>query len=370
MRLFLSLNLNLVSLSILDSSTILRAIQFITIIKIMRVIITFLSLLLVSTTTVAAPMQGTFTATQECAAYQSKNKLTNPENINTKPQQQYQIHEYLGDSANPTWLRIKTTASHSAMRWVKAQCGTISGANLGTNNSSKKQQTANSDKGSCSTRGNYDSYVLAISWQPAFCELGGKRKTECRKLDDDSYGAGHFTLHGLWPNKRSCGIKYGFCGIVETKPKGFCGYPKVPLDNDIRQELNTVMPSAKYGTCLQRHEYWKHGSCDSRDANGYFAVSTALVQQVNQSTFVTQFIQGNIGDKVSRKDFEQAFDQSFGRQSHKRIRLQCRKDMLTEIQINLPKEIKDGTTPISDLLKRVNKSRQGNCPRYFKIDQA
>jgi len=45
-------------------------------------------------------------------------------------------------------------------------------------------------------------YVLAVSWQPAFCETR-PRLPECRSQTADRFDATNFTLHGLWPRPRS-----------------------------------------------------------------------------------------------------------------------------------------------------------------------
>src|SRR3546814_1497468 len=43
-----------------------------------------------------------------------------------------------------------------------------------------------------------DFFVLAVSWQPAFCETR-PAKPECVTQDEDRFDASHFALHGLWP---------------------------------------------------------------------------------------------------------------------------------------------------------------------------
>src|SRR3546814_5265076 len=56
-----------------------------------------------------------------------------------------------------------------------------------------------------------DFFVLAVSWQPAFCETR-PAKPECVTQDEDRFDASHFALHGLWPQPRgnvSCGVEPG-----------------------------------------------------------------------------------------------------------------------------------------------------------------
>jgi ribonuclease T2 len=42
--------------------------------------------------------------------------------------------------------------------------------------------------------GQFDFYVLALSWSPGFCENSGSRSRQC----DSGRGLG-FVTHGLWP---------------------------------------------------------------------------------------------------------------------------------------------------------------------------
>jgi len=91
-------------------------------------------------------------------------------------------------------------------RWVKSSCGESNF--LGQSKPTTKPSTPNNNKGngSCSTAGNFDSYVLALTWQPGFCEhfsYKGK-KPECDAINSGKLASTNLTLHGLWPNKKSC----------------------------------------------------------------------------------------------------------------------------------------------------------------------
>ncbi|BDM62884.1 ribonuclease T(2) [Shewanella sp. NFH-SH190041] len=310
----------------------------------------------------AAPASGQFIATKPCPLYQSKNKRTNPGNEQTAAGQQYRIREMLGKPNQPQWLRIDTQANQSPLRWVAADCGTVNG--LSHNKADTGSKTSAS---SCSTKGKQDSYILALSWQSAFCELGGRHKAECQALrKHPQMPAGNsFTLHGLWPNQRSCGSQYGYCGQVKHKTGGFCDYPALDLRGDVRSQLDEVMPSAKFGTCLQRHEYWKHGTCMSDNPAQYFAQAITLTQQVNQSAFVSEFIHEHKGRKVTRDEWNRAFDASFGSGAHRKVKLQCKRGMLTEIQLQLPASL-TGTLPA--LLQQADKAHKGSCANKFRLE--
>ncbi|WP_231138773.1 ribonuclease T2 family protein [Francisella orientalis] len=112
-----------------------------------------------------------------------------------------------------------------------------------------------------------DSYVLALSWQSAFCETYGfsAGKQECKNLPVDSAAAKSFSLHGFWPNQDTCGTNYGFCGA--QKQSNFCNYAPLNLDDKTVELLRRVMPGYNDSSCLQHHAWYKHGTCQLHDQN-------------------------------------------------------------------------------------------------------
>ena len=314
----------------------------------------------------AAPASGEFVATQPCDLYQSKRKGTNPGGLRTKVAERYPIIEVLSEEGVVTWVRVKTGIAPQPDRWVAAQCGEL------LNVEQRPARSAQAPAGaSCQLANQFDANVLAVSWQPAFCEVRGGDKQECTTLSQARFDASHFTLHGLWPNRQSCGRRYGYCGVVKEKPSSFCAYPALTLEPELRQALGVVMPSASAGTCLQRHEWWKHGTCSGLSENDYFSLSLALVKQVNESLFVSDFIAPNIGQRVTRDEFEKAFNKSFGRNAYQRVALQCSQGLLTELQIALPQTLEQGSQ-LTDLLQvdAVPTNGSGSCGARFIIDAA
>lgn len=98
-------------------------------------------------------------------------------------------------------MQLIIEGNNPASRWVDVNCGQL-------HYKGQKKKPCDTSPGLA------DSHVLALSWQPAFCETYGYQngKPECLTLPADSYQAQHMVLHGLWPNQRSCGINYGYCG--------------------------------------------------------------------------------------------------------------------------------------------------------------
>ncbi|MDF1749406.1 MAG: ribonuclease T, partial [Alphaproteobacteria bacterium] len=119
-------------------------------------------------------------------------------------------------------------------------------------------------------------YVLAISWQPGFCETRPS-VTECKSQTADRFDATHFTLHGLWPEPR--GTVY--CGVSPTiqdldRRNRWDALPDLTLSHELRDQLDQAMPGTQSG--LHRHEWIKHGTCSEMpDAEGYYRESLRLL---------------------------------------------------------------------------------------------
>src|SRR5436853_3588945 len=67
-------------------------------------------------------VDGTFTATVACDAYQSFNKGTNPGAVRTIPGQEYQARE-INTAPDYAWVRIVIPDIEQSDRWVSRECG-------------------------------------------------------------------------------------------------------------------------------------------------------------------------------------------------------------------------------------------------------
>ena len=189
--------------------------------------------------------------------------------------------------------------------------------------------------------------LLAISWQNAFCQTH-QNKRECRNVKPSAYSASHFTLHGLWPQPRS---------KVDCR-----GSRKVFLEKELYQELLEVMPAAKSG--LHKHEWKKHGTCYGKSQDAYFEDSIALLKQVNNSA-VRDLFAKNIGKTITKKSIMMAFDKAYGKGTGKKVKVMCRKGLITELQINLDGEI-NPKSALDKLLKHARNAK-GGCKKG-KVD--
>ena len=304
--------------------------------------------------------KGEFIASDACEAYVSSKKLTNPDQAKLEAGKSYPLLS-TNQPTNPDWFQVRVDTANPTARWVKAECGSASLANAAS-----AAKTGGAAGAACGLSGQADSYVFAVSWQPAFCE-SKPDKPECSITDPKVYQATHFTLHGLLANKNACGTNYGFCGEVKVKPAEFCAYPAVGLSPEVRSQLAVVMPSVGSGSCLERHEWHKHGTCQSGTPDQYYALATRLVHEFNDSG-VAKFMAGRIGQQVSLQEFRDTLDQSLGKGASQRAKLGCKDGLLVDIYMNLPAELKPDSS-LKDLLAQSAPAPADNtCNSGFRVD--
>lgn len=211
-------------------------------------------------------------------------------------------------------------------------------------------------------------YVLALSWQPAFCESNAN-KTECRALDPGDFAATHLTIHGLWPNDRpDAGPTY--CGIDEEtkaldKAKSWCELPEPEISGMTRARLAQTMPGVL--SCLDRHEWIKHGTCAGTGAERYFGETVRLAAAV-QATEFGRAIAANVGRAVAQEQLIQAFETSFGAGAGAALTLVCSdRGDLSEVRIALEPGALEGDLDGRDL-HLDGPAPASRCPNAIRID--
>ena len=105
--------------------------------------------------------------------------------------------------------------------------------------------------------GDFDYYVMVLSWSPTFCAGGAGGRNELQCNGQRPYA---FVLHGLWPQ-----YERGYPVGCRTKQKPWVGQKTIDAMLDI-------MPSPG----LVIHEYKQHGTCSGLDPKGYFDLARSL----------------------------------------------------------------------------------------------
>lgn len=273
------------------------------------------------------PLSGTFIASATCPAYQSISRETNPGGITLSPGQVYDLAA--ANKTPPTHFLVVIPGADPSRRWVEIACGTTDAERP------QSQETASAPQPYRGTQ-----YVLAVNWQPAFCETA-EHTSECRAQQPNSYEANHFTLHGLWPQPRNneyCDVSQR--DIWASRDGRWRDLPALDLTIAQRRDLDQVMPGSQSG--LDRHEWVKHGTCYGTGQREYYADSLDLMLALNTSEVVDLFA-SNIGKRITLAQIRTAFDTAFGPGAGDRVSMSCIEDgnriLITELQINLTGEI-------------------------------
>jgi ribonuclease T2 len=100
--------------------------------------------------------------------------------------------------------------------------------------------------------GQFDFYVLSLSWSPSFCAANAERSF--RRPDPQCGPRPYsFVVHGMWPQ-----YDRGF-------PE-FCQVPAPRLGRNIVSSMLDLMPSPR----LVYHEWDRHGTCSGLSQSAYF----------------------------------------------------------------------------------------------------
>jgi ribonuclease T2 len=308
-------------------------------------------------------MEGQFVASKACPALQSIKKGTNPGDVSVEAGKTYHLLGKNKDKASHYWVEV--LGATPVQRWVAVECGSTDGSTsvaAGTSGGAAVNTPDGTVKPKGKPKGPKDGvpfYVLALSWEPAFCEAM-KGKAECKRQTPASYEASHFSLHGLWPQPR----RNVFCGVdrataaLDDQHK-WEQLPKPELSVETKAALDKVMPGTQ--SVLERHEWIKHGTCyPAGNAETFFKDQIRLINDVNASPVQT-FMAANIGKTIQTADLREKFDEAYGKGAGERVRVSCSKDgLISELTIGLKGDISSGVA-LKDLIA-ASETTDGGCP--------
>ncbi len=202
-------------------------------------------------------------------------------------------------------------------------------------------------------------FILAASWQPAFCQTN-QRKAECASQGSDRYDAKNFSLHGLWPMRKD------YCGVSDADRSADKGgdwrdLPEVKLSAETKASLDKVMPGTQ--SALERHEWIKHGTCTGISADAYFSDAVRLIEDLNGSA-VQELFAANIDKSLTGDAIKAAFDKSFGPGAGDRIKMSCRRAgnsrVISELTIGLSADATEGQgRDLGDLIQGAGRTSFG-----------
>ena len=164
--------------------------------------------------------------------------------------------------------------------------------------------------------GDFDYYVMALSWSPTWCALEGddRNSPQCDPAADFGW-----VLHGLWPQYESGWPSY--CPTNERNPSRA----------DTRDESDLFGSSGSAW-----HQWNKHGKCSGLSADNYYRLSREAYSRINRPELLRK-IEDPI--RLPARVIEQAFLESNPNLTANQITITCKASRIQEARICLTRDL-------------------------------
>jgi ribonuclease T2 len=177
--------------------------------------------------------------------------------------------------------------------------------------------------------GQFDFYVLSLSWSPSFCEGRDENRGGGRSQQIQCGGRPFsFVVHGLWPQYES--------GFPE-----YCQRPSPRLARNIMSSMLDLMPAPG----LIYNEWDKHGTCSGLGERAYFETIRKARAAVK---IPDDYLQLSDTKTVSPAEVEDAFIKINPGLKASSIAVTCNRKRLSEVRICMSKDLEFRDCPEID----------------------
>lgn len=164
--------------------------------------------------------------------------------------------------------------------------------------------------------GEFDYYVLSLSWTPSWCAIEG----DARESEQCDPGQGYgFTLHGLWPQYERGWPSY--CPTSERAPS-----------RAMTADMIDIMGSSG----LAWHQWRKHGVCSGLSATDYYALSREAYEQVTRPDLLRQL---DREVRLPAAVIEEAFLEANPALAPDMLTVTCRDRRIQEVRLCLTRDL-------------------------------
>ena len=162
--------------------------------------------------------------------------------------------------------------------------------------------------------GEFDYYVLSLSWSPSWCEETGDARgsEQCER----SLG---FVLHGLWPQYE----------------QGWPDYCRTGHADPSRRQTAAMADIMGTGGAAW-HQWQKHGRCSGLSADSYFALSRLAYESVERPAILRQVREPL---RVDPSVIEAAFLEANENLEPDGVTVTCKAGRIQEVRICLTQEL-------------------------------
>ena len=168
--------------------------------------------------------------------------------------------------------------------------------------------------------GEFDFYVLSLSWSPSFCEVASERGNNGRSQQAQCGGRPFsFVVHGLWPQ-----YERGF--------PDYCQRPAPRLDRNIMTSMLDLMPAPG----LIFSEWDKHGTCSGLAPRAYFETIRKARAAIK---IPAEFLELSEPKTITPDAVEDAFIKANPGLSNSAVAVICDQRRLSEVRICMSKDL-------------------------------
>lgn len=162
--------------------------------------------------------------------------------------------------------------------------------------------------------GEFDYYVMSLSWSPNWCALEGdaRNSPQC----DRDFG---WVLHGLWPQYHRGYPSY--CNTTERQPS-----------RQMTSEMADIMGTSG----LAWHQWKKHGVCSGLSATAYYALSREAYGTITRPEIFRR-LEDTV--KLPAEVVEQAFIEANPELEPDMITITCKDGHIQEARVCLSKDL-------------------------------
>jgi ribonuclease T2 len=178
--------------------------------------------------------------------------------------------------------------------------------------------------------GQFDFYVLSLSWSPSFCAAAAERNDDRAPGMQCGARPYSFVVHGLWPQYER--------GFPEN-----CQQPSPRLYHGIVESMLDLMPAPR----LVYNEWDKHGTCSGLSAKDYFDT----VRKARAAIKIPpDYVDLKTPLAVTPAAVTDAFIKANSGLAADGVAVDCDKKRLTEVRLCLTKDLKFRACP--EIVKR------------------
>ncbi len=202
---------------------------------------------------------------------------------------------------------------------VIALCALLSVSGLAKH----KKSSGSASSSSSGSAGDFDYYLLTLSWAPEFCatNINGRTSAEC----DPNKHMG-LVVHGLWPQYNN-----------GKWPQDCANTP--PVASSTVDHMMPIMPSRS----LIQHEWSKHGTCSGLSTQDYFAAIEKLYSGLHVPV---DFKHPSEDTQMGPPNIEKEFSAANGAPIEA-FRISCPQNEFSAVEVCLSKNLQYQSCPMT-----------------------